>query len=521
MLGLLLPAIDATPAPPMDYNNPPWSYHYDYSYLDPYGNPAPNVADFDLNVPDPTLDNPGLPELNLRLPSSVLADFEDDVIDTPHLHEMTPRTRTMVENVGRKGSRRSQRRTESETPRTSRTDRPGLPRPSRLGLHESSSHAAAAQPDSPPSNYGVHNQGEDDTYSTYSGYEHGGGSSNYPSYEQGGGSSSYPSYEQGGGSSSHYPHSSQYGGSGHGYPPQQEVPLDIAFTQMNMGEIPVQPDTSAYQNPIQGSNVSQGNFVARNYQIPNRREARGQWKQMNPDAPVPLRMLSAEECRAIGVARTTPRYHLSLWLEDRYLRHERNVVLGSEIPEPEGWQGHQNFERLTPHPEREHWSADLERTQDYLDILFDREGLFKTSGQRYQAAAELARTQHAETARRRREVAPKSPNDDEYRQWSNSHRVLCPLHMLNDYDLTRIGLAPGHEKYKIARYIEDQYFVQLGLKMYKSKRPVTKLPRRTHFDRLLTVQYPQLEGTFLHDKQAQVQEWFIQYNYMTPPPEHP
>lgn len=495
LVGILLPGTDAAPVP-MDHNDPRWNFNYDYNYGQynpPQQNPHP--YNYNPNEADPNQTNPDW--LRLRLPSPAPEDFEDPVPTPSH---MTPRTRNVVDLIRTRRSRRTQQRSTESSHAAGGSGGHGLPRPSRSHLHETS---YATQPDSIPSNYATYQDGGD-TESSYSYYGQAtGGSSYYPTFDQTG---LYPTYEHGGGSSSNPPSYVQ---------PQNTDQLMTAFTQMNVGEIPIQADTSVHHYPIPPSQQyqqhqldeqedPQGNF----YLLPNRIEKRTEWSHFNPEAPIPLRMLSAVECVAISVARNTRRYEISLWLEDQYLR-QRNVVLGSEIPEPQGWQSHELFPRLMAKPPREGCNTKLRETQEYLDILFENAGLFRGPQPRQQASA--AQT----TARQERSAIPLSPNDEEYQTWSTQHNnILFPLHLMADEDLTRIGLAPGRDKYKVARYLEDQEFEESGQQHLKARKVIKKLPRFQQFPHLLSEQYPQNENSFLHRKQAQVQKWFQDNGWM-------
>lgn len=465
LLGAIPASTYAKPVPMYPHDSGS-GHGRDHGY-NPFNHPEENPG---LSNFDPNQGSSWPPPLSrLHVPSQQF-DF-DDSLGTSRL--MTPRTRELVEEVGSR-------------------------RPSR-------SHAAGAAADTPRRR----------THRT--GTSRMGGSTVAPpsasTYERGGGSSSNPSY---GYDNASFQYSNVHGGMEE---PWQQFPeqvnfqpdMTVAFTQMNMQDIPVQGDTSRRTGPgRRSSKTPLEQHRAQPDQLFDRKEERAKWENLRPTVAIPLRLLTADECKAIRLARHIPRYNVALYLEDQFLRNN-DIIIGPPVPEPEGWREHDLFKRLSEKDLKEGSDPKLRQTQLLLDEFFEAEGLFKSPEERLYARhtyqvpqAELAITEQPGLQKR----------EAKYQSWSVEHGMLVPLRLMQEVDLASMGLARSSYGYRVGSYIEQTILENMGSNVLEGKRNV-KLPKDHYkYPVPMTETHRLPPGTYLRAKQEQVQDWFRQYGYM-------
>lgn len=464
-----------------------YGHGHNYNY---YGHPeeAPGSQDVDAN--EGSFWPPPLNRLNV--PDQQF--YFDDSLGTSRL--MTPRTRDLVETTG------SRRR-------------------SRLG-HGSGSHDPQAAPDTSRRR---NQRGSTSQWSVSSvtpilessNEQHEGGSS---SNVMGVGSSSHPNLDYVAPLSqySNFPDQSYEGIPPYPSQTNYEQDMTTAFTHMNMQEIPVQGDTSrshgsgSRRRPRNTSSEQQHDHEAQE-QMSKRRRERDEWELSRPSLAIPLRLLTADECLDIRVGRHTPRYRISLYLEDQFFRNA-GIINEPPVPEP-NWKEHYELKRLLDKPLREHANEKLRLTQKFLDELLEKAGLFKW--------ADRSRTGRSDKHPVTEETAPTEGSSSDafqlrqtkYQNWTDGHGgILVPLRMMHHDDLASMGLTRGSFGYKLGSYIEQETLKLFDCDILKD-RPEVQAPQDDYkYDHFLTEQYPLPEGSFLRRKQEQVQGWFQKYEYM-------
>lgn len=451
--------------------------------------------------------NPDWLRLGLGLPdsSSLQHDHRNDQdhIDTPRF--MTPRSRNMVERVGRR--RQPSDIYTFEATSASNTGNKGM------NLDEKGKRRASHSPSPDLRFYHGSSSAAQDDFSLPL----------HPTREQRGQSSSFPTLEQQEASSSHYGRYHTDGEILEGVPVYSgqllhNYPIITASSNhIDMQELPVRANTS-YDHHVQDQSGEQHeNEETHGHPVSVRAEQRAKWERERPNLYIPLRLLSARECAAIKVSRNTDRYMVSLFLEDRYLR-SHGIILGPPVPEPPGWQQHSRFPVLTARELDNEMNPKLRETQILLDRLFQEADLYSEITARIQTRQKLEQLEMEKRLRRQqkqqRQKEVQETNEEYYRRWTNEHGILIPLHLMANEDLTAMGLAKGHLKYNIARFFEQQMFLLTNRIHLLGARPAV-LPRFTHkHPRYLTEQYEVDPNSFLRLKQLQVQEWLINAGYM-------
>lgn len=475
----LLPPASATPAP-MNSGDPRWSYNYNQGYdgydfpiEDPiqYGHPDQNPNQYGNNP-----GQVGQPALQINLPGSHLFQ-EEAPVETPR---STPRTQALT-NAVRKASRFRGHGSSQGVPESPRN----LPQQSISNFNE-------------PSNYP-----QDKTRLLSSFHDQRGigvSSSSFGNYNQAN------TFQQEGGSSSNHPTQPELFGGVPQYLGNMQAGQEMTnhFNTVN---------TDFHHPPVPKSKPGKQKDRPREHELlPNRKRIRLLWEKNNLEGPIPLCLLTDHECRAIGVTRHTPRYQISLYLENRYLR-SKNIHIGPVIPEPAGWRDPNGFDlAIKKDYDFKKWNPRLKQTQGFLDHIFDLYEVFSTPEQKKEARlAQLA-------ARRRGGGRPSEEDpvamEQWYYKWTNEHdNYLVPLRYMSTGDCGSMGLAKGGIKYQVAKYVEEQEFVALDRRDLCSTK-LTQKPDIKKFLHRLTSRHRVPQNSYIEAKQSQLQALLIKYGYM-------
>lgn len=207
------------------------------------------------------------------------------------------------------------------------------------------------------------------------------------------------------------------------------------------------------------------------------------------------------------ISQGTKRYLIAIYLENLALQNE-GIDLGIKIKRPMFLD--EVKPRFTPLTSTGPIEPILAQKQLQLDTLLKQEGFLRADPRFILQGKEISHDQEAAMVHGAYQAERIPSKIFERTEWLKSHPDhLFPIRLLTPQELNSIGIPMNTLTYKMARYLEEDFYKKNDIELWGKKELVKSnfvpLPKP------LAKSFPQIESTFNHAKQEQIDRIFRMY----------
>lgn len=235
-----------------------------------------------------------------------------------------------------------------------------------------------------------------------------------------------------------------------------------------------------------------------------REQQRYLWNEkFHGSRPLPLLLFSKEEAKRMSICQNTERFFITAYLENLELQKE-GIDVGIDVSIPTTIERVEP--RFTPLTSKGPIEPELAEKQYQLDLLLQKYGFLR--GETYDQIQQFEEEEEVKSKPRGERVLLKTM---ERSKWEKNHPGhLYPVRLMTPQELNLIGLAPATLPYRMARYLEEDYYKRFQKELWGGKE--LKKPNLVPLPRSLAKSFPQPIGSFGHEKQQQMDHILRMYD---------